>query len=130
MGKFFARLDETAEVAVTSPAVRASDTLRRFMKAAELDESTIEIAPQLYETDVRGVFTVLRHVPRSVESVLLVGHEPVLSASMSSLINGAELDFPTAGMARIEILVDWGDIGPGTGSLSWFVHPRLLQAVE
>ena len=45
------------------------------------------------------------------------------------LIGGGELRFPTAAMARIDFEVDrWNRVRPATGSLVWFVIPRLLKA--
>jgi phosphohistidine phosphatase len=78
---------------------------------------------------------LVRSVPDTVESVLLVGHNPgtgMLAAALSGdgppdrlHLMGAK--FPTAGLAIIELSVDrWRDIVSGCGSLKEFVRPRDL----
>ena len=59
---------------------------------------------------------------------MVVGHEPTCSETVSFLIGGGLVRMPTAALARVDSLVEaWGEVGPGTGVLSWLVVPRLIE---
>lgn len=60
---------------------------------------------------------------RTLDSVVLVGHEPSMSRTASDLIGGGTLVLKKAGLIRI-------DLNPGTpltGELRWLVPPSLLH---
>ena len=78
---------------------------------------------------------LVRSVPDTVESILLVGHNPgtgMLAATLSGdgpaeSIHLMSSKFPTAGLAIIELSVDrWKDVESGCGTLKEFVLPRDL----
>ena len=67
--------------------------------------------------------------PPSTELLLVVGHEPTSSETASLLIGGGRVRMPTGALVRIDFDADiesWADVGPGTGSLSWLLVPRLF----
>jgi phosphohistidine phosphatase len=59
---------------------------------------------------------------------MVVGHEPTCSQAIRYLIGGGLVSMPTAALARIDFLVnEWGEVGAGTGTLSWLVVPRVIR---
>jgi phosphohistidine phosphatase len=125
MGRFLARSGQLPERAITSPAVRAEQTLLLAMEAGEWD-CPVRSRPTLY-SDVDALFDELRHEPDETGVLLVVGHEPTWSEAAGLLTGGSQLDLPTASMLRINFDVDrWAEIGVGTGRLAWLVTPRLL----
>ena len=58
--------------------------------------------------------------------LLLAGHEPGWSASVGGLIGGADVHFPTAAMARVDVGVEqWSRVAWGRGALAWHLTPKL-----
>jgi phosphohistidine phosphatase len=126
MGRFLARADQVPDAAVTSPAVRARDTLRLAMDGGDWT-CPARTAPSLYGGDVSDLLAEVRSEPATTGLLLAVGHEPTWSEAVSALIGGGQVRLPTAAMARIDFDADrWDEVEPGTGLLAWSVVPRLL----
>jgi phosphohistidine phosphatase len=127
IGRFLAQSDQLPDAAITSPAVRAADTLRLAMKAGGWD-CPVRTADGLYGAGVPGLVAEIRNEPIATEVLLAVGHEPTWSDAATAFIGRGQLRFPTAALARIDFDVDrWKDIAPDTGVLAWLVTPRLLE---
>ena len=72
---------------------------------------------------------MIRGLDADTDSVLLAGHEPTSSDVTGSLVGGAQLRFPTAALACIDVpVVRWDAVEFGRGVLAWFVTPKLLSA--
>lgn len=126
MGRFLARAGQVPDAAITSPAVRAADTLRLAMDGGGWS-CPVRTATSLYGGGVAGLLAEVQREPDTTAVLLAVGHEPTWSAALAAFVGGGEVRFPTAALARIDFDVDgWDDVAPGTGVLEWLVVPRLL----
>jgi phosphohistidine phosphatase len=126
MGKFLARAGQAPDAAITSPAVRAEDTLRLAMEGGGWS-CPVRIAAPLYYGGLSGLLAEIRGEPTTTDVLVAVGHEPTWSEAVSAFMGGGDVDLPTAAMARIDFDVDgWDEVSPGTGVLGWIVVPRLL----
>jgi phosphohistidine phosphatase len=127
MGKFLARAGQAPDAAITSPAVRAEDTLRLAIEGGGWS-CPVRTAARLYDGGLSGLLAEVRKEPASTDVLVAVGHEPTWSEALSAFIGGGEVGLPTAAMARIDFEVDgWEEVAPGTGVLAWIVVPRLLD---
>jgi phosphohistidine phosphatase len=126
MGKFLARAGQAPDAAITSPAVRAEDTLRLAMEGGGWT-CPVRVAATLYHGGLPGLLAEVRKEPATTDVLLAVGHEPTWSEAVSALIGGGQVGLPTAAMARIDFDVDgWDEVAPRRGALGWIVVPRLL----
>jgi phosphohistidine phosphatase len=126
MGRFLVDAGQVPDAAVTSPAVRAADTLRVAMQAGGWT-CPVRTAPALYGGGVSGLLAEIRQEPAATGVLLAVGHEPTWSDAVAALIGGGRVRVPTAALARIDFEVErWSDVQPVTGVLTWMVPPRLL----
>ncbi|MGQ0803842.1 MAG: SixA phosphatase family protein [Actinomycetota bacterium] len=126
IGRFIARAEQVPDAAITSPAVRAAETLRLVMEAGGW-ECPVRAAEALYGGGVAGLVSEIRAAPADAQLLLAVGHEPTWSETATLLIGGGRLSMPTAALVRIDLDVDqWDEVGPATGALAWSVVPRLL----
>ncbi len=126
IGGFVARAEQIPDAAITSPAVRAAETLRLVMKGGGWN-CPARSAEALYGGGVSGLLSEIRAEPAGTQLLLAVGHEPTWSEAATLLIGGGRLQLPTAALVRIDLDVDrWDEVGPGTGALAWSVTPRLL----
>jgi len=122
------------DLVLCSTSTRTRQTLDAVL--SELDvEPAIEFEEELYLAGPREMLDLVRGVPDIVEAVLLVGHNPgtgMLAGALSGdgspeKIRLMSANFPTAGLAIIELSVDrWKDMASGCGSLKEFVRPRDL----
>jgi phosphohistidine phosphatase len=126
VGRFLAAAGVTPDVLLTSPAVRAADTLARV--AAEAGWQAPQQVRPFYETTPGGVLVTLRELPGDVEIALAVGHEPTWSETLSRLIGGGSLKLSTGAVAAVglDLKQGWGELSGGRGELLWLVSPKLL----
>lgn len=115
-------------LALTSPAVRARETLERVLSAADCD-CPVRVVRSFYGHGTSAVLDELRGVDGSPETILIVGHEPTWSDLIAELTN-VEVEFPTAALARLDFRVPWADITPGSARLTSLVLPRRLEGGE
>jgi len=126
MGRFLDRTDVLPDLALTSPAVRASATLRLAMAAGRW---SCEIATReaLYG-GVPELLGELRSVDRRIGALLVVGHQPTWSETAALLIGGGRVQMATGAIARIDLDIEsWSEVAPGIGELVFLVYPRLLK---
>ena len=129
MGRFLASSAQEPDSIITSTAVRARDTVRLASRAGGWS-APIRETVDLYGASPQGVLSLLHAEPDSVNFVLLAGHEPTWSHTVSLLIGGGQIRFPTAGMARIDFDVySWKDVDFGRGELTWMVPPKALTGL-
>lgn len=127
MGRFLSATEQEPQLVVSSSAVRALGTVR---EAAEAGDWSCEIRSEqrLYGAGCRQVLDEIHNLDDRVDSVLLAGHEPTFSEVAGRLIGSANIRFPTAALACIDVSVDrWDAVQFGRGILIWFATPKLLD---
>jgi phosphohistidine phosphatase len=115
-GRALAALRVAPQCVVTSPYPRAHETAEII--AHELG------APLADDSALLGVEPgdLAELAERHGDELVLVGHEPDLSALVRAL-TGARVSFPKAGAAAIE------PIAGQQGELRWFLRPRALALI-
>ena len=124
---------------VASPAMRVQQTL------AELADSYGETPPpvwdrRIYLASAATLLDVVRELPDSVGTALLVGHNPGLEDLILLLVPDAGpiagerlrdavgAKYPTASVAELTVDVEhWSDLTEGGAVLARFVRPRDLD---
>jgi phosphohistidine phosphatase len=120
--------------ALYSGAARTRET---YQLVAQAQRQPFEAVEQnaLYEASRFLIMGLLRELPASARSHLVVGHNPGM-ADVANLLTGEggarerlrlHTKFPTAALAIIAFdRLDWSDLGPGHGRLEHFVTPADL----
>lgn len=114
-------------VLLTSPYVRARDTAAILAKIARRKRA-IECSELASGEPARKTFDLLR--ARKEQAVVLVGHEPNLSAFLGAALAGESVRlkvlFKKGGAACVRF--DSG-IEPGRATLTWMLPPRVLRSL-
>jgi phosphohistidine phosphatase len=130
MGRFISSSGQEPDSIVTSTAVRARDTVNLASKAGSWS-APIRETRELYGASPRTILEVVHEESDSVDRLLLAGHEPTWSHTISLLIGGGNIRFPTAAMARIDFDVSsWRQVDFGSGELQWLIPPKALTGWE
>lgn len=116
-----ARLGVDVESIISSPLVRARATADIVARALGLESHVGEDRRLAPGFDAASLRAILRD-HRGAGAVMLVGHEPDFSETVSELIGGGSLEVKKTGLA----LVDLPDARPGGGRLRWLVPPKIL----
>ncbi len=127
MGRLLVDEDLVPEHILSSTAVRALSTAE--LAAAEFDEDVeIEMTPDLYLASPHTYVDVLEDLGGSAQSVMVVGHNPGISALVTVLTGECE-EMPTAALAAVELdIVEWEELSSaGPGTLVGFWRPKGLR---
>jgi phosphohistidine phosphatase len=126
MGNLLRLVDQVPDLAVSSSAVRARDTLHLAAHAGRWP-SRLLIDGALYESTPADVLRWINALDDNPECLLLVGHEPTWSGLAGQLIGHGRLKVPTAAMLRIDLDGDsWRSVEFGHGELRWLIPPKLV----
>jgi phosphohistidine phosphatase len=126
MGRYLAEAGGVPGLVVTSSAVRARETVRLASEAGGW-KCAVEIAEDLYEATPDAITSLVQRQPGAHDKLLLAGHEPGFSETVSRLIGGGEVRMPTAAIACLEFDVElWAEVKMGGGRLVWLLTPKIL----
>ena len=118
---------------VSSPAVRAIQTVQQICNRLSLPERLVRRDERLYLASLATLLEVLADIPATSRLPLLVGHNPGLDELLLHLCGG-ELPYTTSGklmttaaLARIELPDEWNRLPARCGRLIDLVRPRELE---
>jgi len=130
MGRFLEKIDFLPHHIISSPAERARDTTRRFMKGAGLS-GEVNINRDLYYGSVMSYVHAIREYEGAADIMLLTGHNPLIEHTISELC-GSEGDvavrMPAGALACLEHpAMRWEMVLSGTARLKWLMIPELAR---
>jgi phosphohistidine phosphatase len=134
MGAALTNLECVPDRILASPARRAKETAELVAKACDY-QGDIEWHEAFYTGDTEDLIAALQRLPDTVEQALLIGHNPTMEETVSTLILGHEqetiLSMSTAALACLQFgILTWADLEPGEGVLQWLLTPRLVKAIQ
>jgi phosphohistidine phosphatase len=130
MGRVLAQTGQIPDLAVTSTAVRARDTLQLAAQAGRW-HCPMRSVDALYEASAGEALLWIRALDQNPECLLLTGHEPTWSELAGRLVGEALIKVPTGAMLRIDFAIDaWSEIDAGQGELRWLIPPKLIQKIR
>jgi phosphohistidine phosphatase len=132
IARYLREQDIQPELVLCSTARRARETLDRIEPA--LVTPAIRVEGDLYAASADALLERLRSVPDTVESVMLIGHNPGLQelalalARQSDTVRELEAKYPTAALATLTVLVEgWQELDRETAELVALVRPRDVE---
>jgi phosphohistidine phosphatase len=126
IGKYTRKQKIQADLAVSSPAERARQTAELVLKSAGL-KVELRFDKRIYEASLRRLLNVISQVEDTVNTVIMVGHNPGFEELFEAL-TGEARDLPTASLACIELHVEnWSKVRTAVGDLKWLVTPKELR---
>lgn len=112
------------DLALVSAARRTQQTVEA-LKSGGLTISQSWIEDFLYDATWEGVMGALREIPEDVQSVVVVGHEPSMSATAEMLSDGT-FTLPAyfvPGAAAVGTVAKWSCIGSHSLSITALYSP-------
>ncbi len=128
------------DVVLVSSARRTLQTLEAFAPFEQ--GALVEPLDALYLASWQQMLDVIRRVPETARSVMLVGHNPGLhglamgladpnaSAKDAPMLRRLAEGYPTGALAEFLVATPWQLLGSGTGRLVRFVVPGDLLPAE
>ena len=127
MAKLLTSAENPPDLILSSSAVRAERTAAAMATALKIEAGTFCCEDRLYLASPAGLSAAAANLPERANSALIVGHNPGLEEWIS-LLCGADLRLPTAGVAALSLdITGWEQVHEAQGQLRWFAIPRLLR---
>lgn len=115
------------DVLASSPLVRAAETAAIISEAYDGFE-VVEVDELAPESDSQDLLRWLRSLS-AVSTVVIVGHEPSLSAHVAWLAARADEPFVEFKKGGACLLTFYGEIYSGGATLRWLLNPAQLRAL-
>jgi len=119
------------DLILSSPATRAKQTLKRICPNQKINQLEVQ---SLYLAPLSTLLKTLSEIPKSAQTVMLIGHNPGLeelitylseTRKTSSLDPKAHL-LPTGGLAHFVLPEDWHHLQAGAGKLIQLIQPKNI----
>jgi phosphohistidine phosphatase len=125
IGRFIRKQRVAPDLLLSSPALRARETIETIMKTAKL-QSELRFDQRIYEAGPLRLLEVVSQIEEDRSTVLLVGHNPGME-ELLQLLTGSTEHMATATLAKIDFkAASWSKVLEEKGSLDWFVKPKEL----
>jgi len=132
MGQWLAAQGLRPQVLLASPAQRARQTVLAVAETLGVKENEVVFNQELYHADRATLLSILRSIPDSTDSVLLVAHNPGLDdlvewlASQPPHHSKSGKLMTTAAIAMFDLPAGWVKLQRGGLSLQQLQRPREL----
>ena len=125
IGNFIAKQNVTIDLVISSPAVRARETIELVLRAAKRSPE-LRFDQRVYEASPTRLLEITSQIEDDRKSVLLVGHNPGMEELLALLV-GVEQHMPTASLAQVVLgSKKWDKILGEKGVLESFVKAKEL----
>jgi phosphohistidine phosphatase len=132
MGAWMRRHVSVPDYVISSPAVRACETVGILCETLGRDATKMVYEDSLYLADAGELLSFVRGFPDEGKSVMLVGHNPGLEellvylcgGNLPTAANGKLL--PTASLAQIAVATAWRNVRRNSCRLIAITRPKEL----
>lgn len=126
IGSFLKREKSAPDVALSSPAVRAQETIELVLEAAGISLK-VRADQRLYEGGSLVLLEVLAEIEDELRTALLVGHNPVLEEVVQRL-TGESVHLSPGALTHVELdAAKWSEIHAAKHKLCRVVRAKDLQ---
>lgn len=116
------------QLIISSPAVRAFDTAEIIAMALNVDLSLIIQNPDLYFVDVEKYHEIVFSMSDDLQSLLIVGHNPMITEFCNSFLGSPIDNMPTSGLCVVSFDTDrWSLITTSSCKVDHLVFPKKLE---
>ena len=127
MGKALKKRGPLPDLILSSPAMRARETVEAVIKSARM-ESSLQFEETIYAASSAELMRVVRRIPQSIACAMMVGHNPGFE-DLAARLTGTAQEMPTAALACVEFRAGrWEDIQDGEGVLRWLMTPKGMES--
>ena len=125
MGKLLKKKKIVPDLIVSSPAVRAAVTARTIAENLEYSEKKLQFDPRIYDASASQLLSIIQEINESITSIILIGHNPSLTA-LANILSDRRIDnIPTCGFVDLDLDVKtWQESKAGCGHLRLFEYPK------
>jgi phosphohistidine phosphatase len=126
IGRYLQREVIVPELVLSSPAVRARETIERVAKAAKWVPE-VRFDQRIYEAGGLRLLEVVSQIENERKTALLVGHNPGIE-ELLMLLAGESMKVPTAALLKLELKSSkWATAADKRAKVAWRIKPSKLR---
>ncbi len=125
MGKILKKLKVTPDLVISSPANRAAMTARIISATINYPLENIVYSEAIYEFSEDALIRVINKIDDSVNSSMVVGHNPAINGLANYIGDQPISNIPTCGVYCLDLdISSWAKIYEHCGKLKFFEFPK------
>ena len=126
MGELLAERGVKPDMIISSTALRARTTAELAGRALGFTASGLRLTGDLYHAPAGTMLDVLEQLGGNAKEVILVGHNPGITALANRIADARIDNLPTAAFFYIEADIErWSDLPGQPGRLLFFATPKV-----
>lgn len=115
------------DLIISSTAVRACETAGLIAKGIGYEVDKIRKSKALYHAGIEEIYEELFFIDNSINSVMIVGHNPTLTDFVNGFVRNEIDNLPTTGVVNIIFKTDsWEKVPNAKFKVNFVVFPRML----
>lgn len=128
MGGILSKKGVHPDLILSSPALRAKTTAIEIARKLSYPLESIVYLPALYASDCETIFSILKDVSNTVNTLIVLGHNPEFTECVNA-ISGFEIEnIPTCGIAAMGLYEEkWSSIGLNSAQLLFLDTPKQYR---
>jgi len=117
----------TPDLIISSPSIRTRETSELIALSLFYPQNKIQFVKSLYEASLSDYIKVLHDLKDDTKTVVIVGHNPSVSA-VANYLNRSFIEImPTASLVCFGINIDsWKLLDENDAELAFFVTPKTI----
>ncbi|GAB3858988.1 histidine phosphatase family protein [Hymenobacter terrigena] len=128
MGQALAKRRICPDIIVSSPAVRAMSTAVLVAREMQYPHDKIVVESGIYGADVDDFLAIIKDLPDSAASALVVGHNPTITETANALSPSSLNEMPTAAVVCLRFECDhWAEISKVNAEFYFYDYPRNVE---
>lgn len=125
MGRRLADMDVRPELIISSSANRAWTTAQLIATEIGYNKNRIKMASEIYGAGLHGLKKIVHGLDSSLHQVMLVGHNPAITALVNWLSDASVHNIPTCGIATLQMAsTSWEDFTQAAAELVQYDYPK------
>lgn len=127
MGRYLHSKAIQPDVVISSTAPRAADTARMLTEQLGIDPAQIRLDGALFDGGPKAYLAVVNGLPDTVQSVMIVGHNPDVSYFAEFLTHQSIGSMSKGAVVAITFdNLTWAEVSGRTGSIVFQMTPKKL----
>jgi phosphohistidine phosphatase len=116
------------DLLISSHATRAFDTAVLIAQAIGYPPESIRINKMFYHANEEDIFDEICEVPDTVQSLMIVGHNPTFTDFANQFLDSKIEWLPTSGVVSVSFNTErWEKIMETKSSLNFIIFPKKLK---
>ncbi|MBN2637980.1 MAG: histidine phosphatase family protein [Bacteroidales bacterium] len=121
------------ELFISSPATRAYKTASIIASYFSYPADKIVVTPTLYPGSPEHIMETLYALPNSINQVVIVAHNPVLTELVNSFLESDKriFNFPTSAVAAVRFETnEWEKIDLSNNHVDFLITPKNIRSTK